>query len=382
MEYNEGKMNLTILIYSLASGGAERVVSILLKELSTSYNITLVLMNDTIFYEIPESVKIVFLGNSNPYENGLIKLLKLPIYALKYKKVLKDSDISLSFMNRPNYINVFSKLFGNKSKIIISERIAPSKEYPSNNFKDRISKILIKFLYPKANLVVPNAKGIENDLIKYFKLKENIKVVHNPIDILRVLDNQRQDTNFQFDNFSFITIGRFQEQKNHKLLINAIKDIDSNLYIIGDGELRNKLEKQIFDLGLQNKVFLLGRQTNPYKYLAKADCFVFGSNYEGFPNVLLEALACSLPVISTDCKSGPREILSPSSDIETQLKKDIEKVEYGLLTTVNDVASMTKAMNLIIEDKNLRDNYKCKALTRAKDFDKDKIIKEWINLLD
>ncbi|MEA1955119.1 MAG: glycosyltransferase [Campylobacterota bacterium] len=377
--------NLSILIYSLASGGAERVVSILLEELKSKYNITLVLMNDTIFYDVPSDVNIKYIEKSNPTESGIKKLLKLPFLAFKYVRLCKENntDISLSFMNRPNYINTISKILGNKSKVIISERIAPSQEYKTDGLKDKISRKLISYLYPKADKIVPNAIGIMNDLVEKFHINSSsITVVNNPIDISKVISKQNDKVDFRDENFSFITIGRIQYQKNHKLLIDTMRNIEAKLYIIGDGELRDVLENQIKELKLENKVILLGREENPYKYISKADCFVFSSLYEGFPNVLLEALACDLPVISSDCQSGPREILAPSSDVDFQLKEDIELVKYGILTAVNNKNSLEKAMKLMINDDTLRDAYAQKAKLRAREFDKDKIISKWIEVIN
>ena len=172
------------------------------------------------------------------------------------------------------------------------------------------------------------------------------------------------------------------EQKNHKLVLSAIKEVEAFLYIIGDGVLKNKLESLIQEYNLENRVFLLGRQENPYKYLSKADCFLFSSNYEGFPNVLLEALSCNLPIISTDCLSGPREILAPNSDLKFQLKDGIEFAKYGVLVPVNDVDKLKEAMNLMIADKDLRSRYKEKARQRAGDFDVKKIIKQYEDVLN
>jgi len=368
-------LKISLLIYSLASGGAERQVSILLKELSKKYKIYLVLMNDTIFYEIPKNVEVFYLEKSNPFESGIKKLLKIPFLAMKYKKFLKEKeiDVSLSFMNRPNYINVLA------NRGIVSERINPFEEYKTNSLKDKINRLLVKALYKKAKKVIPNSKGTEIELNK--RGIKNTEVIYNMLELKQIDKLRNEEIDLQKEKFTFITIGRLEPQKNTILLIEAIKNIDAKLWIIGDGYLRDSLELKVKNEKLEEKVKFLGRQKNVYKFLNKADCFVFSSNYEGFPNVLLEALACKLPIISIDCKSGPREILAPNSDI-TKQTKDIEIAEYGILTPVGDVEKMQEAMQMIINDKNLREGYRKKALNRAKDFSIDKIIPKWERILN
>ncbi|MFK5882346.1 MAG: glycosyltransferase [Sulfurospirillum sp.] len=375
------KKNLSILIYSLASGGAERVVSVLLNELKDKYNITLVLMNDAIFYDIPKNLQIIYLENSNPNESGIKKLLKLPFLGYRYKQICEnnDIDISLSFMNRPNYINIISKFFANNSKSIISERAMPSLQHKSG-LQGLINRFLIKYLYNKSDLITANSKGNSVDLTANFNIKKVI-TIYNLFDIKKIAEQAKDDIESKYNGFVFVTVGRLDDGKNHQLIIDAMQDVNAQLYIIGEGELRGKLENQIKTLNLENKVFLLGRQKNPYKYLAKADCFVFSSNYEGFPNVLLEALACGLPVISTDCQSGPREILAPNSDIEVQLQNDLELAKYGILTPINNVQKLKEAMELIMNDNELRKNYKETAKQRTDDFRIEQIIKQYEEII-
>jgi len=364
-------LKISILIYSLGSGGAEKQVSILLKELSKKYEVQLVLMNDTIFYEVPKNVKIKYLEKSNPKESGLVKLLKLPILALKYKKLLKGFDVSISFMNRPNYINVLAKLFGSKTKVVVSERSMPSLY---KNFQGLINGVLIKILYNLADVVVSNSKGNSYDLEKNFGIKK-VRTIYNFIE-------NKECKRKNLKDFVFINIGRMDEGKNQKLLIYAFKkaNLNAQLWLIGDGPLKNKLKKLVKELALEDKVLFLGVKKDIYKYLAKANCFVFSSNYEGFPNVLLEALDCGLPVISTDCKSGPREILAPMKDFKIQTDF-MEILEYGILTKVGDVDSLAEAMKIIYKDEKLRYNLEVKAKKRAKDFRVDRIIKQWEEIL-
>jgi len=281
-------------------------------------------------------------------------------------------------MNRPNYINILSNLFKN-SKTIISERIAPSQEYKNNTLKDKISKYLIKTLYKKSDVIVPNSKYIAYELEKIFNVSTNkIKVIYNP-----VFKPQTSNLKPQTSKFIFIHIGRMEEQKNHNLLIESFKktNLNAELWLIGNGYLRGDLESRVKELGLVDKIKFLGRQKDVFKFLNQADCFVFSSNYEGFPNVLLEALSCNLPIISTDCKSGPREILAPNSDILKQTD-DIEIAEYGILTKVESIDSMKKAMRLMYENKELRYNFKNKVQNRLKEFEIDKIMKKWEKVIE
>ena len=372
------KTKLSILIYSLASGGAERVVSLLLNELKQKYDITLFLMNDTIFYDIPHDLELIYIENSDPQESGIRKLVKLPLLAWKYKK-LNKSEISLSFMNRPNYINILAKLFGMRSKVIISERAMTSLQH-SSGIQGKINQFLIKILYHYADKITANSLGNSRDIEENFGCKD-VVTINNPLNIAQIDKLAQQGVQYLDRKFTFITIGRLDSGKNHALMIEAMREIDAKLYIIGDGELRENLELKIEHLKLKNKVILLGRQENPYKYIAQADCFLFTSNYEGFPNVLLEALACGLPIISTDCQSGPREILAPQSDIKLQLKDKIELAEYGILIPIKNLEKLKESMHLMMQDATLRKSYEEKAKKRAEDFAIEKIVKKYEEIL-
>ncbi|WP_456432132.1 glycosyltransferase [Nitratifractor sp.] len=374
------KKRLAILIYSLAPGGAERVVATLLPELMRHYEVTLVLMNETVFYEIPEGVRIVFLERSDPEENGIKKLLKLPLLAWKYRTLLRYErvDISLSFMNRPNYINVMAKIFGSGAKTAISERTAPSYLYAGSSFKDRVNRFLIRRLYPRADRIIPNSQWTREELIRMFSVPEvNIDVLYNPID-LEMIDRQKDVAiDREKRRFTFVALGRFERQKNHAMLIEAFHraDLDADLWLIGDGALRPDIERMVQRYGLEDRIGFLGRQKNPFAYLSKADCFVFSSDFEGFPNALLETLACGLPAVSTDCRSGPREILAPGTDSTAQCT-GMEPAEYGILVPPGDTDELARAMERMYNDENLRRRYAQKSRQGVHRFEKTQIARE------
>jgi glycosyltransferase involved in cell wall biosynthesis len=156
-----------------------------------------------------------------------------------------------------------------------------------------------------------------------------------------------------------ITVGRHAEQKDHETLIRAFartrQRVPARLVLIGQGPLRGELEGLARELGVAESVVFAGWQANPFAWLARSDLFVLSSRYEGFGNVIVEAMACGLPVISTDCPSGPNEILRNGED--------------GLLVPVADVEALADAMTNVLTDEALRSKLAQKASRRAPDFD-------------
>ncbi len=365
----------------MGRGGAERRVSILLDKLHDKYDITLILMCDIIYFDIPPSVEVVFVEKSRIGESNIGKFLKLPILGWRYREILKQRniDISLSFMTRPNYINILAKLFGSGVGTIISEVSMFSVYYGFKNMQSLINRKLVR-LYNLADLIITNALGNNYDLRNSFNIQKEIVTIYNPLDLSEIEKRKEEPTEIKKKRFTFVTVGRLDAGKNHLLLIEAMRRLDADLWIIGYGDLREVLEARIKEYHLEDKVYLLGRQNNPYKFLNKADAFVFASNFEGLPNVLLEALACRLPIISTDCKSGPREILAPGSDLSKEAH-DIEIAEYGVLVPVGDIERMQKAMQILMQDKSLIETLTKKVYSRAKDFEVNHIIDQWLEVL-
>ncbi len=376
---------IVIFINSLDGGGAERVVSTLLNKLVEKYECHLILMENKISYELDSRINIISLDEKSN-QNGIVKLLRLPIISYKLSKVIKKHNFFqiTSFLYRANYVNILAK-FLSKHKCIISERIAPSSMYEDNSFSSKISKFLIKNLYNKADKIIPVSKAIENDLIKKFGINIKQKVIYNPYEIEKIEQLSKEDVSYEIDRSkSIITVGSLGKRKNHSLLINAFSKIDDEeykLYILGKGKEESNLKSLVSELRLNERVIFLGFDNNPYKYLSKCGIFVLASNSEGFPNVLAEAMICGCSVISTDCLSGPREILAPNSDLRFQLENNIELSEYGILTPIKNVEKIKEAMNLLIDDESLRNKYQDKAKQRANDFRIEKIIKQYEEII-
>ena len=362
------KKNISIFINSLDSGGAEKIASLLINDLKSEYNLTLLLMNETIKYDLQDFNKIHFLENAKLTENGILKLLKLPLLAWKYKNYCQNNkiDISISLLSRPNYIAILSKLFGNKSTIVISEHSLPSKQYGSHTMQSKINRFLIKTLFNFADKIIAVSDASAIDLKKNFFIEKKIKIVPNCIDIQEIKDKMAEKVNFDFSKFTYITIGRLDAGKNHTMLIKAFAKLDftAQLIIIGEGELKKELLTLIKKLDLDDKVFLLGYKSNPYKYLSKSDCFVFTSNYESFGIVLLEAMACNLPIIATASK-GPIEILNT-------------RCNYEKLLPIDDIKSLFNLMNEIYKNDLKRSLLKNKSQECIKNFINKNIGRDYI----
>ncbi|NLY03404.1 MAG: glycosyltransferase [Campylobacter sp.] len=354
---------LSLFIYSMGGGGAERVVSNLLPKLCESYEVHLVMMNDTVDYEIPKSVQTHYIENSAPFENGIKKLLKLPFLANRYKKLSQNLGIEIHFvwMVRPCFISAIARSIGLKGLFIFNECSTPSVLYKESNFKSKVSKFLLKKLYPKADYILPNSLESLEDLALNFGIsRQKMSVLYNATDLNFI--NKKADESLEFKKPFFLSVGRLDEGKNHELLIRAfakLKRDDVDLIILGEGILRQNLENLISELDLKESVYLLGFNANPYKYMANCISFVFVSKFEGFSNALIEALACGAFVISSEHKSGARELLGDN--------------EWGVLVPVNDEEATFKAMQKALDDREWTNSYRAKATKRAEFFDRYKI---------
>ncbi len=376
-------MNIAIFIYSISGGGAERVVSYLLPYLrDQNHTVHLVVMNTNMSYSLPKDIPIHYLEKSRSNENGILKFIKLPFLAYKYAKLSKKLQLTHSFslLSRPNYVNVLMRHFNKRPpKIIVSERNYASMIYGYGDMQSKINNFLVKRLYPKADMVIGNSKANVKDLIDNYGIKKELTaVIENPIDLEKIEEIEPISDFFDNACFNMISVGRFEPVKNQQLLIKAVAAVPhAQLYLLGEGILGKDLRKLADEENVSDRVHFLGFDPNPYKYLKSADLFVFGSNHEGFPNVLLEAMACGLPILTTNCKSGPDEIM----ELDEPADDEIMQTPYGILTPVGDVDLMAKGMAYFIQNLEYLQSCKINVRHRIKTFEKDGILKAYESAL-
>lgn len=328
-----------------SDGGVERTNLTLAKGLiENNYKVTFLTTNFTNHFlkEIEDiGINFVSLGN---------KSVSRAIFDIK--NFLEKKQKKVYFISCQYYVNVISMIVSkivknrNNIKFINFERNHLYEFKYKRGIKNKLIPLFVKKLYKNADVILANSKETANDLQKFIDKK--VEYVYNPTINKRLDFLKSEDINEEWffkDNRPFILgIGRLVIQKDFFTLIKAFKLFNENknyrLIILGDGELRNKLQEVVINLGIENDVFMPGFVKNPYKFLKKADLFVLSSLYEGLPNVLIEALYCGTKVLSTKCKSGPKEILLN---------------DERFLCNVGDVKGMANKMKFLIKNEIKKD---------------------------
>jgi len=311
---NSHQEKVAFFLPSLEGGGAERVVVNLIKEfVKREIKVELVLANTSGPYliEVSQGVKVFDLKSARV----LFALPKL----IKYLKTEKP-DILVSSLSHANIIAILAnKLAKTRVRILVREDTTLSlSSVDSVSFKTKIMPLLMKIFYRWADLIIAVSKGVKDDLVSFAKLPSHkIEVIYNPVITPELFTKAKESVDHPWFSPNSVPIilgaGRLTKAKDFPTLLKAFalvrKEIDSRLVILGEGEERKNLEKLAKELGIEGYLWMPGFVDNPYKYMSKASVFVLSSIYEGLPTVLIEALALGCQVVSTDCKSGPREIL-------------------------------------------------------------------------
>ncbi len=372
---------IVILINALGGGGSERVVSLLTNSLCDEFEIHLLLFSKTSEYQLPED-QIIFHLDEESRRPNVFNLLRMPLLARRLKNYCLENDIELvlSFLTRPNLVACMAKKNGLDISLLISERTNTGVSYDYRKPSGKLMRWMISRLYPFANEILPNSTASEEALRDELGVRSSYQVVKNPIDLTLIRQLAMEQVNdVDFNQFTFLCVAGFRREKNHRLLIDGFmmsENKASQLVLIGKGPTLNTTQQYVQSLGLDSRVRFLGHRANPFKYVSRANCLVLSSNFEGFPNVILEALAVGCPVISTNCGSGPRELLAKHGS--TPLADGVELGKHGILVRVGDPPALASAMDDIAKGRVFN---KADARQRVAEFDLPKVSREFATIL-
>lgn len=364
-------MKITFVIPSLSSGGAERVLILLAQAfLDKGYQITVITLStkDNDFYSLPvgtERLALGILGNSTNALNAIVNNLSR-LSKLRKAVCSTQADVVISFVTETNILTILSLL---KTGIPV---IATEHCDPNLMSYGKIWEKLRRISYPYATKIVSVSKGVDSG---FEWLSTNKRaIIYNPF--LEIKDNHSQvelplgtDSQKQW----IMSMGRLTYQKGFDILLSAFAQIANRypnwqLIILGKGEKRSELEQFVKDNGLSGRVILPGVIKNPFPILKKADVFVMASRFEGFPMSHGEAMACGLPVIATDCPSGPREIVRHQID--------------GILVPSEDVSALAKAMDSLMSNEKERIRLASRATEVTERFSLQNVINCWEQLFE
>jgi glycosyltransferase involved in cell wall biosynthesis len=357
---------LAIFVPSLCGGGAERVMAILANGFaSRGYSVDLLVAQREGPYlsSLSPDVRIV-----DFQREGVLACLPALVRYLRRER----PRALLAALSHTNVVSLIAnRLAGSPTRIVISERSSFAAKIPRNRtMRFKAMHLLMRLTYRWASAVVVVAQALGDELRERFGLTGSvIHFVPNPVvnaDMLALARQPLDERFFPAGQAAILGAGRLTAQKDFETLIRAFALLrsrrDARLVILGEGPDRGKLESLVEQLGLRQHVVLPGFHENPFAFMRAADLFVLSSRYEGMPGVMVQAMACGTPVVSTDCPTGPAELL--------------EGGRWGRLVPMGDPVALAEAM-----ERTLAEEVHPDVALRAMDFAEEASVDHYLEVM-
>ena len=345
----QDKIRLLYVHPTIAFGGAERTTATLLEKLDKSVFDVLFITKKGVFHPLPAE-RVLYIDDLGIHDGfagirSLINDTKIMLQLIKRER----PDIVFGMLHYACIMLSITKIFLRDNVRIITSPRTPSREavrfYCGQRTADKaLWNFMIRFFCRYSDQIVVASEGIKEECITEYRAKRNkVVTINNSINARSVMISSLEpiDAARYPDHFIISTAGRLSAEKNMAVLLKAFallrRDLRAKLWIVGEGPERPHLESLAAGLNIVDDIVFWGFQENPYRFIKKSDIFVHTSLFEGFGNIILEAMACGVPVIATDCPFGPREIINSG--------------ENGVLVPVSDEGALAKALKMVLENK-------------------------------
>ncbi|MBU6122869.1 glycosyltransferase [Hymenobacter siberiensis] len=409
----DSRPRLLIVIPNRGMGGAQRAFHDHSVELGKYYQVTEVIFNEDEADMYPSGNPVRSLGvpgGGSPIAK--IQNFWLRVKRLRELKVELKCDIAVSHLEGADYVNLLSK--GREKAVVLIQGSKVHDRNISGTVGWLRKTILMPWLYQRADKMVTVSRDIIPEMTDKFGVpRHKLSAINNSFEVESVRARSMEPLDDAIvavyaTGPILVTSGRLAIQKNQAPLLDIfaglLKRQSAKLVFIGDGELRTSLVMHAFGLGLRvyqswneeeqltpdYDVYFVGLQDNPFKYIQPAQLFVFPSGWEGFPLALGEAMTCGVACVTTDCPTGPREMLAPDSNAPTVPLRKAEWTKFGVLMPMltepeslsADIACWVNTLDQLLSDANARQRLGQAAQLRANDFTHQRIFAQWKELLD
>ena len=403
--------NILLLIPVFGFGGAQQVFHDHSVELAAQFNVTECVFNLDLPDVYPSGNPVISLqvqGGAGLF--GKLKSFWQRIHQVKEIKRKRKIDLSISHLEGADYVNLLSRVGERTIAVIHGSKVHDDSMVGWTGWLRQ--HILLPLFYRVPDHIVTVSRELRQELIGAYGIKpERVTVINNFFYPAQILAKANEPIELQYEalfsnSHVMVTSGRFAPQKNQAPLLDVFAALlqeqpGSKLVVLGDGELRSKLVAQAQALGLgcyqawnndpldvEYDLYFLGFQKNPFRYIRRAALFVFPSEWEGFPMALSEAMICGTPVVSTDCPTGPREILAPSTPATNQASAT-EWADYGVLMPLLNtnfrqyaLGEWVSTLHTMLNDAQKRAHYSAQGQLRMQDFTHDKMFQKWLAVIE